>query len=87
MRKRAIIVVGGTGYGKTTLLQAIMGKPLVYKKTQAIEHGPFAIDFPGEFRQRPLYYHGAGQRRPRKRRRSGCSRTPPPGSRASCGNP
>lgn len=57
MRKRAIIVVGGTGYGKTTLLQAIMGKPLVYKKTQAIEYGPFAIDFPGEFCQRPLYYH------------------------------
>jgi len=33
MRRRAIIVVGGTGYGKTTLLQAIMGQSLVYKKT------------------------------------------------------
>lgn len=57
MRKRAIIVVGGTGYGKTTLLQALMGQPLVYRKTQAIEYGPFAIDFPGEFCQRPLFYH------------------------------
>jgi len=57
MRRRAIIVVGGTGYGKTTLLQAIMGQSLVYKKTQAIEYGPFAIDLPGEFCQRPLFYH------------------------------
>lgn len=57
MRKRSVIVLGGVGYGKTTLLQAVMGKPIAYKKTQAIEYGPFAIDFPGEFCQRPLYYH------------------------------
>lgn len=57
MQKRAIVVLGGTGYGKTTLLQALLGKPIAYKKTQAIEYGPFAVDLPGEFCQRPLYYH------------------------------
>ncbi len=56
MAKRAILVVGGTGYGKTTLLQALSGVPIHYRKTQALEFSAIAIDLPGEFCQKPGYY-------------------------------
>lgn len=57
MGKRAIIVLGGTGFGKTTLLQALRGEPIRYHKTQAIEYCSLAIDTPGEFSQQPRFYH------------------------------
>ena len=50
-----MIVVGAVGSGKTTLCQRIHGHELVYRKTQAIEYFPEAIDTPGEFSQQRMF--------------------------------
>ena len=50
------MLVGRTGCGKTTLMQAIQGKELVYRKTQAVGFCSSIIDTPGEFiENRRLY--------------------------------
>jgi len=50
------MVIGAVGSGKTTLCQRLHGHELVYKKTQAIEYFPEAIDTPGEFAQQRMFY-------------------------------
>lgn len=50
------MLIGGTGCGKTTLVQVLKGEPLLYKKTQAIEFNTHIIDTPGEYiENRGLY--------------------------------
>ncbi|MEY8445235.1 EutP/PduV family microcompartment system protein [Enterococcus ratti] len=53
---KRIILMGAIGCGKTTLCQALLGKTLVYNKTQAIEFHPEMIDTPGEFILHRQYY-------------------------------
>ena len=53
---KKIMVIGAVGSGKTTLCQRLHGHELVYKKTQAIEYFPEAIDTPGEFAQQRMFY-------------------------------
>ena len=56
MQMKKTMFVGRTGCGKTTLMQAIQGKDLVYKKTQAVGFCDTIIDTPGEFvENRRLY--------------------------------
>lgn len=51
-----LMMIGKSGCGKTTFIQAIKNKELTYKKTQAIEVVDNCIDTPGEFLElRPLY--------------------------------
>jgi len=50
-----MIVVGAVGSGKTTLCQRLHGHELVYRKTQAVEYFPEAIDTPGEFSQQRMF--------------------------------
>jgi len=50
------MLIGRTGCGKTTLVQALKGESLSYKKTQAIEFNSHIIDTPGEYiENRSLY--------------------------------
>lgn len=44
-----IILIGRSGAGKTTLSQALMGKEVVYDKTQSVVRRDYIIDTPGEY--------------------------------------
>lgn len=46
---RKLILMGRSGAGKTTLIQALKGEELTYRKTQGVEYGGFLIDTPGEY--------------------------------------
>lgn len=48
---KKLILIGRTGCGKTTLTQALLGKKLVYHKTQAVYYGSVLIDTPGNTRK------------------------------------
>ena len=46
---KRILLVGKTGSGKTSLIQSLQGREVVYRKTQAITFDGVFIDSPGEF--------------------------------------
>lgn len=46
---KKIILMGRVGAGKTSLMQALRGEVIQYRKTQYIEHGDVIIDTPGEY--------------------------------------
>ncbi|MFZ5975513.1 MAG: EutP/PduV family microcompartment system protein [Bacillota bacterium] len=46
---KRVMLMGCTGAGKTTLIQALRGEALVYGKTQAVDYVDRYIDTPGEF--------------------------------------
>lgn len=46
---KKILLIGRTGCGKTTLTQAMQGKPILYRKTQYVHHFDVIIDTPGEY--------------------------------------
>ena len=50
------MLVGKTGCGKTTLIQAIQGRTITYKKTQAVSFCDDIIDTPGEFVENRRFY-------------------------------
>lgn len=47
--KKKIMLVGRSGAGKTTLIQALNGKKIEYSKTQSINYYDYIIDTPGEY--------------------------------------
>ncbi|SET49056.1 ethanolamine utilization protein EutP [Natronincola peptidivorans] len=53
---KKIILIGASGCGKTTLAQAINQLPLIYKKTQTVEHICHVLDTPGEYIENRNYY-------------------------------
>lgn len=53
---RRILFVGQTGSGKTTLCQRLHEQELRYRKTQAVEFFPEAIDTPGEYLENRRLY-------------------------------
>lgn len=57
MKRRAVMVVGAAGSGKTSLLQALAGEKLHPRKTQALEYGSRAIDTPGEYSRHRRFIH------------------------------
>jgi len=46
---KRVMLIGRTGAGKTTLIQALEGAALKYGKTQAVEYLDKYIDTPGEY--------------------------------------
>lgn len=46
---RKIILVGRSGAGKTSLIQAMKGEEIHYHKTQYVDHESCVIDTPGEY--------------------------------------
>ncbi|MDK2799549.1 MAG: ethanolamine utilization protein EutP [Clostridiales bacterium] len=54
---KKIILIGRTGSGKTTLMQAINNLSKEYKKTQAIEYFDSVLDTPGEYIENKRYYN------------------------------
>ena len=46
---KKIILIGRSECGKTTLIQALNGQPIQYKKTQYINNFDVIIDTPGEY--------------------------------------
>ncbi len=51
MRKKRLMLIGRSEAGKTTLTQALKGKPIEYEKTQSISMDSLLIDTPGEYIQ------------------------------------
>lgn len=52
-----ILLIGGTGAGKTSLKQKLQRQALSYRKTQVLEFSDLFIDCPGEYLEIPRYYH------------------------------
>lgn len=50
-----IILIGVTGAGKTTLVQALKKEKFTYKKTQSATYYQDIIDLPGEYLEIPRY--------------------------------
>lgn len=53
---RRLMVIGPVGCGKTTFCQRILGRDLVYQKTQSVQLVGSAIDTPGEYMESRAYY-------------------------------
>ena len=52
---RKIMFVGRSESGKTTIMQAMKGKPITYHKTQYVNNFDVIIDTPGEYADCLLY--------------------------------
>ena len=53
---KRLMLIGPSQCGKTSLTQGLRGEALHYKKTQAIEWSPMAIDTPGEYLENRCLY-------------------------------
>ena len=51
-----LMLIGGTGVGKTTLAQRLNNEKLEYKKTQMVDYSGEIIDTPGEYIENRGYY-------------------------------
>lgn len=54
---KRILLVGGVGCGKTTLLQRLRGSELDYAKTETIYTDGALVDTPGEYLEVPWFKH------------------------------
>lgn len=62
---KRLMFIGPSQCGKTSLTQSLRGEALHYKKTQAIEWSPMAIDTPGEYLENRCLYSALRGRRHR----------------------
>ena len=53
---KKMMLVGKTGSGKTTLIQAVQGQGISYKKTQAVDYCGAFVDTPGEYIENRRFY-------------------------------
>ena len=47
--KKKIMFMGRSGAGKTTIMQALYGEDIAYKKSQYVNYSQYIIDPPGEY--------------------------------------
>lgn len=56
MKKHKLMVVGGVGSGKSSLIAYLNGSGEVTKKTQAVLYDALSVDTPGEYMENPSMY-------------------------------
>lgn len=54
--KNRVMIVGGVQAGKSTLMNALLGKDGQANKTQALVYDDWIVDTPGEYIENPMYY-------------------------------
>lgn len=54
--KNRVMIIGGVQAGKSTLMNALLGKDGSANKTQALVYDDWIVDTPGEYIENPLYY-------------------------------
>jgi ethanolamine utilization protein EutP len=54
---KRMMLIGKTGVGKTSLIQALKKEDIKYKKTQSLEFYDGLIDTPGEYIENKKYYN------------------------------
>ena len=52
-----ILLIGGTGAGKTSLKQMLMNEQICYRKTQMLDFSQIFVDCPGEYLEIPRFYY------------------------------
>ncbi|MDR6884271.1 EutP/PduV family microcompartment system protein [Bacillus sp. 3255] len=53
---KKVMIIGGVGAGKSTLIKALFGERDPASKTQSLTYRDWTIDTPGEYSENPLYY-------------------------------
>jgi len=54
--KNRVMIIGGVQAGKSTLMNALLGKDGQANKTQALVYDDWIVDTPGEYIENPMYY-------------------------------
>ncbi|CAM5670446.1 Ethanolamine utilization protein EutP OS=Lysinibacillus sphaericus OX=1421 GN=LS41612_14765 PE=3 SV=1 [Lysinibacillus sphaericus] len=54
--KNRVMIIGGVQAGKSTLMNALLGKDGQAIKTQALVFDDWIVDTPGEYIENPMYY-------------------------------
>ncbi|MFJ7406539.1 MULTISPECIES: EutP/PduV family microcompartment system protein [unclassified Lysinibacillus] len=54
--KNRVMIIGGVQAGKSTLMNALLGKDRTANKTQALVFDDWIVDTPGEYIENPMYY-------------------------------
>ena len=54
---KRLLMIGGVGCGKTTLMQRLHGQEIRYAKTETITTEDEVVDTPGEYLELPFYKH------------------------------
>ncbi|GLC86968.1 EutP/PduV family microcompartment system protein [Lysinibacillus piscis] len=54
--KNRVMIIGGVQAGKSTLMNALLGKERQANKTQALVYDEWIVDTPGEYIENPMYY-------------------------------
>ena len=54
--KNRVMIIGGVQAGKSTLMNALLGKDRQANKTQALVYDDWIVDTPGEYIENPMYY-------------------------------
>lgn len=54
--KNRVMIIGGVQAGKSTLMNALLGKDRQAIKTQALVFDDWIVDTPGEYIENPMYY-------------------------------
>lgn len=53
---KRMLLIGRTGHGKTTLVQAVNRLEAIHRKTQTLEFHPNMVDTPGEYLENRQFY-------------------------------
>jgi ethanolamine utilization protein EutP len=54
--KNRAMLIGAIGAGKSSLTNALLGRPIPAFKTQALEYSDWIVDTPGEYTENPYFY-------------------------------
>lgn len=55
-RKNRVMFIGAIGAGKSTLINALLGRQVEAVKTQSLTYYDWIVDTPGEYTENPMYY-------------------------------